>query len=66
MNDKELYICSSCESPKVYLTFYSEETTDIKFAAKCTSKFCAKILIDEYNKWHKKSNKLIFFVEEYK
>ena len=44
MNDKELYICSSCESLKVYLTFYSEETTDIKFAAKCTSKFVQRFL----------------------
>ena len=69
MDNKKLYICVSLGSSEFYLTSYSEETNDVKLAAKCTSKSCAKILIDEYKKWHKvydkKSNDLVFVVEEY-
>ena len=65
MDNKELYICSSCGNPKVYLTFYGKETTDIKQAAKCTSKSCAKILIEDYKRDHKKVIDLFFVVEEY-
>ena len=65
MNDKKLYICVSSGSPEFYLTFYGEETTDIKLAAKCTSRSCAKILIDEYKKYHNKVNDLFFVVKEY-
>ena len=52
MDNKKLYICISSGSPEFYLTFYGEETTDIKLAAKCASRSCAKILIDEYKKYH--------------
>ena len=65
MNDRKLYICSSHGSPNVYLTSYGEETSDIKLAAKCTSMFCAKILVEEYKKYHKKTDDLFFIVEEY-
>lgn len=70
MNKQKLYVCSSYGNPKIYLNSYGEETNDVKLAAKCTSKSCAKILIEEYKKWHKvydkKSNNLTFIVEEYK
>ena len=65
MDNKKLYICISSGSPEFYLTFYGEETTDIKLAAKCTSRSCAKILIDEYKKYHKKATDLFFVVKEY-
>ena len=65
MDNKKLYICISSGSPELYLTFYGEETTDIKLAAKCTSRSCAKILIDEYKKYHKKATDLFFVVKEY-
>ena len=44
MDNKKLYICVSNESPEFYLTFYGEETTDIKLAAKCTSKGAQSLL----------------------
>lgn len=65
MNDKKLYICVSFGSPEFYLTFYGEETTDIRQAAKCTSRNCAKIIIDDYKKYRNKANDLFFVVEEY-
>ena len=65
MDDKKLYICVSLGSPEFYLTFYGEETTDIKLAAKCTSRSCAKIIVEGYKKHHGNS-KLTFIVEEYK
>lgn len=64
MDNKKLYICVSSGSP-VYLTFYGEETTDIKLAAKCTSKGCAKLIIEDYKKYHNKVNDLFFVAEEY-
>lgn len=42
MDNKKIYICVSSGSPEFYLTFYGEETTDIRQAAKCTSRSCAK------------------------
>lgn len=65
MDNKKLYICVSSGSPEFYLTFYGEETTDIRQAAKCTSRNCAKIIIDDYKKYHNKANDLFFVVEEY-
>nr|DAH30174.1 MAG TPA: hypothetical protein [Caudoviricetes sp.] len=65
MDDKKLYICVSLGSPEFYLTFYGEETTDIKLAAKCTSRSCAKIIVEGYKKNHKKATDLFFVVEEY-
>ena len=66
MDNKKLYICVSLGSPEFYLTFYGEETTDIKLAAKCISRSCAKILIDGHKKYHGSSNDLFFIVEEHK
>lgn len=65
MNDKKLYICVSSGSPKFYLTFYGEETTDIKLAAKCTSRSCAEIIVEEYKNNHQKATDLFFVVHEY-
>lgn len=65
MDNKKLYICVSSGSPVLYLTFYGEETTDIKLAAKCTSRSCAKIIVNEYKKNHKNATDLFFVVEEY-
>lgn len=65
MNDKKLYVCVSSGSPEFYLTFYGEETADIKLAAKCTSKWCAKLIIEDYKKYHNKVNDLFFVAEEY-
>lgn len=65
MDDKKLYICVSSESSEFYLTSYSEETTDIRQAAKCTSRSCAKIIVEDYKKNHKKATDLFFVVEEY-
>ena len=65
MNNKKIYICVSSGSPEFYLTFYGEETTDIRQAAKCTSRSCAKIIIDDYKKYHNKVNDLFFDVKEY-
>lgn len=65
MNDKKLYICISSGSPEFYLTFYGEETTDIRQAAKCTSRSCAKIIVEDYKKNHKKATDLFFVVKEY-
>ena len=65
MDSKKLYMCVSSGSPVLYLTFYGEETTDINSAVKCTSRGCAKIIIEEYKKNHKKATDLFFVVEEY-
>lgn len=65
MDNKKLYICVSSGSPEFYLTFYGEETADIKLAAKCTSKWCAKLIIEDYKKYHNKVNDLFFVAEEY-
>lgn len=65
MDNKKLYICVSSESPEFYLTFYGKETTDIKLAAKCTSKGCAKLIIEDYKKYPNKVNNLFFVAEEY-
>ena len=65
MDDKKLYICVSSGSQEFYLTFYGEETTDIKQAAKCTSRSCAKIIVEDYKKNNKKATDLFFVVEEY-
>lgn len=65
MNDKKLYVCVSSGSPEFYLTFYGEETTDIRQAVKCTSRSCAKIIIEDYKKNHKKATDLFFVVKEY-
>lgn len=65
MDNKKLYICVSNGSPEFYLTFYGEETTDIRQAAKYTSRSCAKIIVEDYKKNHKKATDLFFVVEEY-
>ena len=65
MDNKKLYICVSSGSPEFYLTFYGKETTDIKLAAKCTSRSCAKIIVEHYKKNHKKATDLFFVVEGY-
>ena len=65
MDNKKIYICVSSGSPEFYLTFYGEETTNIRQAAKCTSRSCAKIIIEDYKKNHKKATDLFFVVKEY-
>lgn len=65
MDNKKIYICVSSGSPEFYLTFYGEETTDIRQAAKCTSRSCAKIIVEDYKKNHKKATDLFFVVKEY-
>lgn len=65
MDNKKLYICVSLGSPEFYLTVYGEKTSDIKLAAKCTSRSCAKIIVEDYIKNHKKETDLFFVVEEY-
>lgn len=65
MNNRKLYVCVSCGNPDTYLTFYGEETTDIKLAAKCVSRSCAKIILADYKKNHKKQRTYFFAVKEY-
>ena len=64
MNNKKIYICVSLGSPEIYLDFYGEVTSDIKLAAKCTSRNCAKILVEEYKTLNEPNDK-IFIIEEY-